>query len=98
MDDICLFLNGFMPLRFRRWPWESEVRCEARLCLEFSRLAPAQMEERGREMMTRVRTLEPSSGTATTYWRIEKRDVHVSYILVGEGVRKKKNLPGTIMV
>lgn len=38
--------------------------------------------------MTRVRTLEPSSGTATTYWRIEKRAVHVSYILVDEWVKR----------
>lgn len=38
----------------------------------FSRAAVAHMDERGREIATRVRTFEPSSGTSVKYCVMEK--------------------------
>lgn len=38
----------------------------------FSRAAVAHMDERGREMETRVRTFEPNSETSVKYWEMEK--------------------------
>ena len=44
-----------------RWPEEESVRRPR------SRAVPAQIDERGREMATRVKTLEESSGTMIAY-------------------------------
>lgn len=59
--DNTSVLMELHPDRLTRCRWESEVRLAARLLC--SKVEPAQMAERGREMMTRVRTLEDSSGT-----------------------------------
>jgi hypothetical protein len=54
---------------FHRWRRDSVERA-----VEFawSRANPAQMEERGSEMMTRVRTLCENSGILLKYWQMAK--------------------------
>ena len=63
--DVCL-----PPLKVR--PFQRLARELDAPVLDCERVVLAQMLERGRERVTRVRTLEDSSGTFTTYWRMEK--------------------------
>lgn len=66
-EEICLPLNVSPFQRLARELDPPVLECE--------RVVLAQMEERGRESVTRVRTLEFSKGTSTKYWRIEKMAV-----------------------
>lgn len=67
VDSRRLFCDSPNESRFhKRWPLSGLVRA----C---SSAVPAQMDDRGRKMVTRVRTLDASSGTIMMYWRTAKR-------------------------
>lgn len=68
VDDVWLLPMLFETARrFHRAQPEGEVPLDD----ELLRVMPAQMEESGREIVTRVRMFELSSGTTIAWWSIE---------------------------